>query len=271
MNYRQLSPPDYLKNHIRFFWTLESDDSAVFTRSFRTMAEGCPGLIFQSPDKGPMYQFDKKLPHIFIYGQSTRHADIQFGAVFSTIGVCFFPNAIKAIFGFDAYELTDDCTCLDLIARKDGFLLSEQLLETESLADRIEILCAYLFFKLQKNTRYEDETMQFAITRIVQSKGNISLKELQDYLQLSERSFERRFKQYVGISPKLYSRISRFQAVLNQIRLGQHDRLTDLAYENDYADQSHFIRSFKEFAGCSPLQYQKQSMQQVENFYEKVI
>ena len=113
--------------------------------------------------------------------------------------------------------------------------------------------------------------MQFAITRIVEAKGNISLKELQDYLQLSERSFERRFKQYVGISPKLYSRISRFQAVLNQIRLGQHNRLTDLAYENDYADQSHFIRSFKEFAGCSPLQYQKQSMQQVENFYEKVL
>ncbi|MBB6127245.1 helix-turn-helix domain-containing protein [Mucilaginibacter lappiensis] len=271
MNYRQLSPPDYLKSYIRYFWTLESDDADVFSRSFRTVAEGCPGLIFQSPDKGPMYQFDKKLPHIFIYGQSTRHGEIQFGNVFSTIGICFFPNALKTIFGFDAYELTDDCTCLDLIAREDGFLLSEQLLEAGSLDNQMEVLCAYLLFKLQKNTRFEDEAMQFAITRIVQAKGNISLKELQEYLQLSERSFERKFKQYVGISPKLFSRISRFQATLNQIRLGQHDRLTDLAYENDYADQSHFIRSFKEFAGCSPMQYQKQSMQQVENFYEKVV
>jgi AraC-like DNA-binding protein len=111
--------------------------------------------------------------------------------------------------------------------------------------------------------------MQFAISSIIQSKGGVPLQDLQKYLQISERSFERKFKQYVGITPKLFSRISRFQASLHELRIGLHNKLTDVAYENDYADQSHFIRSFKEFAGCSPLQYQKQLMQSVDNFYER--
>ncbi|MDR6941080.1 helix-turn-helix domain-containing protein [Mucilaginibacter pocheonensis] len=270
MEYRQIPPPDYLKNYIRFFWTLEINEAGIPSRLFRTVAEGCPGLIFQSPEKGTMYQFEKELPSIFIYGQSTRHAEIQFGGSFTTIGICFYPNALKTIFGFDADELTDTCTCLDLLARKDGYLLAEQLMDAALVADQIEVICAYLFFKLRKNNRYEDQAMQFAISRIIQSKGSVSLQELRGYLQLSERSFERKFKQYVGIPPKLFCRISRFQAALNELRFGKHEKLTDVAYGNEYADQSHFIRAFKEFAGCSPLQYQRSSMQAVENFYEKV-
>lgn len=269
MEYRQIPPPEYLKDYIRYFWTLESNDTEILSRSFRTIVEGNPGLIFQSPEKGAMYQYGKKLPHIFLYGQATRHAEIHFGGTFSTIGICFYPNAIKTIFGYDAEELTDACTCLDQEAKRDGFLLSEQIADAGTTPERIELLSSYLFFMLMRNNRHEDKAMQFAITRIIQSKGGIAMKDLQTELQLSERSFERKFKQYVGVSPKLFSRISRFQASLNELRFGRHDKLTDLAYENEYADQSHFIRSFNEFAGCSPLQYQKQSLEAVENFYEK--
>jgi AraC-like DNA-binding protein len=100
---------------------------------------------------------------------------------------------------------------------------------------------------------------------IHQSDGNISLKNIQKDLQLSERSFERRFKQCVGVSPKLFSRICRFQASLAQLRKNGYNKLSDIAYENEYADQSHFIRAFKEFAGFSPVQYQKKSKEVVEN------
>lgn len=146
-----------------------------------------------------------------------------------------------------------------------GLQLSEQLLHTDSTGERINILSAYLFAQIRRNNRQQDEKIQFALSLILRSRGNISLKELQKNTQLSERSFERRFKQSIGITPKLFSRICRFQASLKQLRKNNYSKLSDIAFENEYADQSHFIRTFQEFAGFSPYQYQKQSTEVDEN------
>jgi AraC-like DNA-binding protein len=107
--------------------------------------------------------------------------------------------------------------------------------------------------------------MAFALSAIMQSKGCLLLKDLQEKVQMSERTFERKFKEYVGISPKLFTRICRFQASLSQMRNSDFEKLSDIAFQNDYSDQSHFIRSFKEFTGFSPNQYQIQSNEIVEN------
>src|SRR5882757_6617596 len=101
MHYRQIPPPAHLKNYIRYFWILESNDTNILSRSFRTIAEGQPGLIFQSPDKGAMYQFDVELPSVFLYGQSTRYGVISFASGFNTIGICFYPDALRTVFGLD--------------------------------------------------------------------------------------------------------------------------------------------------------------------------
>ena len=70
---------------------------------------------------------------------------------------------------------------------------------------------------------------------------------------MSDRSFERRFKELAGFSPKLYSRIARFQAALTHYGSGLP--LTDIAHNCGYYDQSHFINDFKEFSGYSPKVY----------------
>ena len=110
--------------------------------------------------------------------------------------------------------------------------------------------------------------MRHALEQIISSKGTLSLKVLQQNLNTSQRSFHRKFKQYTGIPPKLFSRICRFQASLKQLQQTDYDKLSDIAFGNDYADQSHFIRSFKEFSGLSPAQYQKNSTEVVENLSE---
>jgi AraC-like DNA-binding protein len=89
---------------------------------------------------------------------------------------------------------------------------------------------------------------------------------LQRNLNLSERGFQRRFNQHVGISPKLFSRVCKFQAALGQLKNNNYANLSDVAFDNGYADQSHFIRSFKEFAGFSPYQFQKRDRKIAENF-----
>lgn len=265
MKYEQIPPPASLKEHIRYFWVLTSSAAAALPRSFRTIADGCPGLIFQQPDKGIFFQYDKQLPETFLYGQTTRYAELSLQGAFSTIGIFFYPNALRTIFGIKAEELTDTCMDINAIAEKQGFFLSEQLAAASGTAEQIGILSSFLLLQMRKNCGQQDPVMQYALSCVLESKGSIPLKHLHENLQLSERSFERRFKQYTGISPKLFARICRFQASLDQMRNNKYSKLSDIAYENDYSDQSHFIRAFKEFTGSSPFQYQKQSNEIVEN------
>jgi len=171
---------------------------------------------------------------------------------------------LHTVFGLEAAALTDSCLGIYELSGKD--MLSQQLSDTKTAADRIALLSAFIFAYINKNAASTNLPMQFALSEIMRTEGNIPLNELRTKLQLSERSFERKFKDFTGISPKLFMRITRFQVSLKQLQIKGYDKLSDIAFENNYADQSHFIRSFNEFAGLSPNQYRKQSEEIVENF-----
>ncbi|QIP15635.1 helix-turn-helix transcriptional regulator [Spirosoma aureum] len=270
MIYEQIPPPDYLKNYVRYFWRLESLPTDTEPKTFKTIVDGSPGLMLQHAGNGTLYQFDKQLPDIFLYGQSTLPTEISSTDAFRTIGVYFYPNALKSIFGLDAHELTDSCVDLRFLTKKEAIFLSDNVLPVSSTADQIDWLSAYLWRLIEQNKTQQDTIMGYALAQIAHSKGTISLKELQEKLNVTERSFERKFRQWVGLSPKLYARICRFQASLDQMRNNDYEKLSDIAFDNGYADHSHFIRTFKEFAGFSPDQFRKQSNEVAENFPELI-
>lgn len=70
---------------------------------------------------------------------------------------------------------------------------------------------------------------------------------------LGKKQFERLFRECVGMNPKEYGRIVRFQRALRMIQLGSRDYAA-IAYANGYADQSHFIREFRVFSSLTPKQ-----------------
>lgn len=265
MKYAQIPPPAHLKAFVRGFWTLEAPSEGKAPTTFRTFADGSPGLIFHEVANGSFYQNGKELPHFFLYGQATTHANIHSTGPLTAVGIFLRPDALKAVFGLNASLLTDTCMDASMLILKSNTSLIDQLQHTASLPGKIELLAGWLHAQAQKHQHGKHDMMQYAVTAIAKSKGNIALKGLQTELQLSERSFERKFKEYIGISPKLFSRICRFQATLQQLRNNNYGKLSDIAFENDYADQSHFIRAFKEFAGVSPLQYQKASTEIIDN------
>jgi AraC-like DNA-binding protein len=267
MNYQTIIPPDALKPFIKYFWVLESNGIDHAPKTFGAIVDGSPGVIMvQSEQEAFCDEQNKKLPDIFLYGQTTKPVSFTSAGRLNAVGICFQPHALKSVFGFDADELTGSCVDLNLIGNKTQSKLSELILNTESLKDQVRALSFYLAEQIRNNNRGVDEITKYAIAQIVQSGGNVSLKELQQKLQLSERSLERKFKQTIGLSPKLFSRICRFQESLKQMRKTDYDKFSDIAYENNYADQSHFIRVFKEFTGFSPNEFKKQSSEVVENF-----
>ena len=71
-------------------------------------------------------------------------------------------------------------------------------------------------------------------------------------LHVSERQFERRFSRAIGVSPHHYIRIVRFRKAMRLMKARQFHRLSDLAYDLSYVDQSHFIKDSKAFSGCTP-------------------
>lgn len=261
MQYKQITPPDYLRQWIRFFWVLETDEEA--SHVLNPLADGCPGIIFQHTSDGQFHDPAKHLmPEIFLYGQTIRCVPLRMSGKFKTLGACFYPSTLKSLFGVNASELTNSCVDLTLLVDQ----IKEPMANTTSTLEKIQIFSSRIWDLVKKNEVIQDECTNFAIRRIVESKGNIQLRSLQKELQLSERGLQRRFDQHVGISPKLFSRVCRFQASLTQLRKSSFDNLSDIAFDNGYADQSHFIRSFKEFAGFSPLQIQRRKLTLTPNF-----
>jgi AraC-like DNA-binding protein len=270
MHFQQIPPPDYLRPYVRYYWTLENHGGGDDLKTFSAIADGCPGLIFQQLSGTNFYdQDEKKLPACFVYGQATGSRELYTPQQFRQIGVYFQPHALRTVFGVDADALTDGCTDLGGMSRREPFDLPERLLDARSLQEQIDVLSYYLFYLIQRNTLRIDARAQQIAAHISSTRGDVSLPLLQRDLGISERTLERRFREHIGISPKLFARIGRFQAALDRLRGGQYDKLSDIAFEHGYSDQSHFIRTFREFAGCSPVQFQLQSHELIENFPER--
>ena len=261
MKYQQFLPPAPLKSYIRYFWVLEQQSDSQSVDTLSPLADGCPGIIFQHPSEGNFYHDSgKHFPEIFLYGQTITPLDIKVRGKFKTLGVCFSPSALKSIFRFHASELTDSCVDLSLLLSR----VTEPLLNARTASEQIAFLSAEIYKLVVGKNAKVDHAIEYALSKMVKSGGNVVLKNLQKDLQLSERGFQRRFDQQVGISPKLFARVCRFQASLTQLKNNAYINLSDIAFDNGYADQSHFIRSFKEFAGFSPFEFQKRQL--ADNF-----
>jgi AraC-like DNA-binding protein len=264
MNYRHHPVPDHLKSYVQCYWILENPHAGTQPSRLGPLADGFPGLMFHQTTSGKLYdQHQEKLPDFFLYGQSTSRTELYLTETFRTLGVCLQPHALNLIFNMQATEVADRCVDIGLLHRASQDNLQEKLVNAKSLDEQFDFISQYLWANIQASKGREDAATLFALRKIIQSNGVVSLPDIRDTVNLSERSFERRFGQYIGISPKVFSNICRFQSTLHQLRHNQYARLSDIAFDHGYADQSHFIRSFKAFAGYSPFQYRKESQQQV--------
>ena len=267
MHYRIIPPPASLQSVIRYLWVLESNAVIDTPQTFSPLADGCPGILFQHSHLGNYYDSNNQpMPGIFLYGQTIAPMQLRSTGRLQTVGVIFHPHALQSVFGMHAPELTGACVDLNWLNNKKEKFLYDKLLHAGSTQQQVTIITDYLLSLMQQKGNMKEVVTQAAVRTIWQQKGHVSLKELLQQLRVPERSFERKFKQMVGVSPKLFARICRFQEALTQLRNNNYHRLSDIAYDNGYADQSHFIRSFKEFTGLSPLDYKKQVNEVAENF-----
>ena len=116
---------------------------------------------------------------------------------------------------------------------------------------------AYLSEKLSSNTlSMRDEIATHAVHYILREKAASNLDKLASDCNISNRNLQKLFKERIGVSPKFFVRIARFQYVLQHLISDPSASLTGVTYSAGYYDQAHCIREFKEFTGLTPSQFQ---------------
>jgi AraC-like DNA-binding protein len=262
MHFQQFAPPEPLRKYVKYFWTLECPEPGP--KPLRTIADGCPGLVFQQTVGGIHDQTGKPWPALLLHGQATKATEARVGGSFRMAGASLHPSAVPAVCDLRADELTNSCLDMALLPMPDRSL-AEQLQHSQAPVLQVKLLSDFLLAATTRPAHSPDPGVQHALERLLTTQGRVSLRQLQQETQLSERSLQRKFQHLVGVPPKLFARICQFQATLQQLRTARYDKLSDLAFAHEYADQSHHIRGFREFAGLSPRQYLHRSQELMEN------
>jgi methylphosphotriester-DNA--protein-cysteine methyltransferase len=136
----------------------------------------------------------------------------------------------------------------------EGREIEDRLNDAQTLGQRVEIMESVLCGLLAQKTGI-DTLVETASRMITRNRGLASIDQVTAALGLNERTLERRFKQKLGLSPKRFSRIIRFQNFLNAAGTGQNCNILDTALSFGYYDQAHLIREFREFSGKTPLAF----------------
>jgi AraC-like DNA-binding protein len=251
-------------HHVRVF---DSESSAAY--SVKVAPVALPGLVFHH--KGPARALrsletpqglTSPLPLGFLYGAGTTPSTMSFfGGPHSTIQIIFKPHGLRSIFGLDARLLRNNFCSL---SEMPGAPSERELLAHPTSPAKLDTLLHYLE-QASSSCRRHDPLVVRALEWIDSEIHHIELSRLHKDLGVTERQLERRFSLAVGVAPKTYIRIRRFNEALRLMKSGRHATLASIAHELNFADQSHFIRDLKEFARVSP----KGLSERAENFHEK--
>ena len=167
-----------------------------------------------------------------------------------SVGAQLHPSASALLFGVPAEELAGRHTPLDDLW---GTAAPEarQLLQVESPERQLEILEELLAARLPR-VRALHPAVAHALERFT---TNVSVHEVVREGGWSHRRFIELFRNAMGVTPKLYTRLLRFQRTIRRLAADPRASWVDVALESGYSDQPHFNREFREFAGVTPGEY----------------
>lgn len=256
MKYFTIKPPEYLAAYVRYFWVLEGEASFAQPYIHRSMADGCAELIFHYTGVFDELLDDRSTERSFssgLAGQSQQFRRFLIKQNFGIFGVYLYPFAVSQLFAVPGVEAKNQMIDLRSLLGADANELEEKMMLAIDNRLRVKIITEFLERRLLKVKKQPPGVFE-AVKYIIQTNGTTRVEDLANQNFQSTRQFERNFKQFSGFSPKLFSRIIRFQMALGEYK-SKGKSLTEIAYACGYYDQSHFIQDFKEFSGFNPKAY----------------
>lgn len=254
MTYWYQPPHDKLSEYIRTVLvvdvSMQGDNPKV-----PLVVAGMPAVFVQLnacglPEEVVITLFGSPVPADF--SLSDRHA--------ITIAYFFKPFALAALFDLPARQVAKGPINVDQWNESESAQLKARLSQAHTPAALLGVLEEF-FIGLLSRHHHACDVIRKATDRILYDPASDVLSQLPGQLHLTLRTFQRMFKKYVGISPTEYRRICQFQQSFQQVRTRQFEKLSDVAVDNGFADQSHFVRSFREFSQTTPGKYLDEGLQ----------
>lgn len=172
-----------------------------------------------------------------------------------SVGAQLHPGAAEGLFGATADELSERHTRLEDLWGPAAGVAHERLLEARGPERQLAVFEALLVGRLPL-----ERGLHPAVTQAIeQLAATHSVHEAVKQSGYSHRYFIALFRRAVGLRPKAYCRILRFQQALERVAADGSVSWADLAMNSGYSDQAHFNREFREFTGVAPEAYRKMS------------
>ena len=257
MDFARITPHPDLDEFIECYWMMYSNNSVPVIE--KIIPDGFTEIIFNYRD---VYNakisgnWNLQSPNL-LAGQLKTFFYLQNTGSTGSVAVKLKPAALTQLFGFRMDQYVDKIVDIDSFQNIELKRLKEKVLACVSIDSNIQehlvktILDDYFALIIQTAS---ENPLKRALELIFSSHGLVTVAEMATITNVGERQLERLFKKYIGLSPKYYARIIRFNYIFKLIK-SKKNSWTEIVYQSGYYDQSHFIKNFKAFTGEDPSSY----------------
>ena len=194
------------------------------------------------------------LPKCFLIGQLTQPYVVEPLGITGSFVVRFHPSGFLPFTTIPIKEMENTAVPIATLFGDEGAEIGESILKAKDTSERIRLIESFLLKRLT-DKKTIDFVVQSTIETIIEANGKFTVNECSQKLNINRRQLARKFSSAIGLSPKQLAKTMRIQAALKTLLVKEVPSLTDLAYENEYFDQAHFIKDFKEFTGLTPKEF----------------
>jgi len=191
-------------------------------------------------------------PHdSFLAGLHTRPTFVRGAERWACIELRLTPLGAHRVLGLPMHELENCTVPLDDVLANTGEL-TDRLRDARSWTQRFDLVESFLLRRLDRSGAPEP-SLDWAWAHLRRTGGSIPIRALADDLGWSHRRLIVRFREQIGVAPKTFARLVRFDRAVSALRAGRG--LAETAFATGYFDQAHMTRDFRELAGTTPASF----------------
>jgi AraC-like DNA-binding protein len=258
MMFRAYVPRSPLSHFVNVIWLCEG--YAPAHRKERILPDGSVQLVINLRENltrvYDRHEADRcqSLSGSVLSGAHSEFVVIDTAEQASVIGVHFKPGGAFPFLRLPANELRNQHVSLDALWGTTGIDLRNQLLEARAPKAKFHVLEKTLLAQ-GSGSLSQHPALDYALREFQNLPNLRTLSSVTDRIALSKRRFIQVFDERVGLTPKLFCRVQRFQEALRLVASGGEIAWADLAVDCGYFDQAHFIHDFTNFSGLNPSAY----------------